>query len=225
MAAVFVAIFFWGDIMTEWAIQGEELANCNCNFGCPCQFSVLPTHGNCEAVVAYDIQSGHYGDTDLAGLRAAGVYYWPGPIHEGNGQMQLIIDESASADQRAALEAIMKGEDTDEMATFWYVYSAMAPTKHETLYLPIELDWSREDRKGYAKVKGIFDLEVNPIPHIVSGLPHRASIQLPNGFEYRHAESASGTTKTTGGEISLTFDATHAHLAHLNISGHGVIGA
>ncbi len=218
-------MFFWGAIMTEWTIQGEELANCNCNFGCPCQFSVLPTHGNCEAVVVFDIEAGKYGDTDLAGLRAAGVYYWPGPIHEGGGQMQLIIDESASPEQRAALQAIMTGEDTDEMATMWYVYSAMAPQKHETLYLPIELDWDREERKGFAKVHGIFDVEVNPIPHIVSGAPHRASIQLPNGFEYRHAESAAGTTRTSGGAISLTFDATHAHLAHLNISGHGVLGA
>jgi hypothetical protein len=111
------------------------------------------------------------------------------------------------------------------MATFWFVYSAMAPTKHETLYVPIELSWSREDRTGHAKVHGVFDLEVSPIPHIVSGLPHRASIQLPNGFEYRQAEAASGKAQTTGGEISLSFDATHAHLAHLNISGHGVLGA
>lgn len=214
-----------GAIMTEWTIQGEELANCNCNFGCPCQFSVLPTHGNCEAAVVFDIKSGHHGDTDLSGLRAAGVYYWPGAIHEGNGQMQLIIDESATAEQRNALQSILTGGDTDEMATFWYVYSAMAPTKHDTLFLPIELNWDREKRTGYAKVHGVFDLEVKPIPHIVSGLPHRASIQLPNGFEYRHAESASGTTKTSGGAISLTLDATHAHLAQLNISGHGVLDA
>ncbi len=139
--------------------------------------------------------------------------------------MQLIIDESATAEQRAALQAIMTGEDTDEMATMWYVYSAMAPTKHETLFVPIELNWNRDDRSGYARVQGVFDVEVSPIPHIVSGAAHRASIQLPNGFEYRHAEAASGSAKTTGGEISLTFDATHAHLAHLNLSGHGVLGA
>ncbi|WP_170383356.1 DUF1326 domain-containing protein [Ruegeria atlantica] len=211
--------------MTEWKLQAEELANCNCNFGCPCQFSVLPTHGNCEAVAVFDIESGHYGDTDLAGVRAAGVYHWPGAIHEGNGQMQLIIDDSATPDQRTAIQAIMMGEDTDELATMWYVFSAMSPTKYETLYVPIEANWNREERTGFAKVSGVFDVKVNPIPHIVSGAPHRASIHLPNGFEYRHAEAASGTAKTTGGEINLTFDATHAHLAHLNISGHGVLGA
>lgn len=208
--------------MKDWNIQGEELANCNCNYGCPCQFGVLPTTGNCEAVVVYDIEKGHYGDTRLDGLRAAGVYYWPGPIHEGGGRMQLIIDERADADQRAALEAIMSGQDTDEMATMWFVYSAMCPTKHETLYVPIDLDWNSEDRSGHAKVGEIFDVEVAPIPNIVSGDPHRISIQLPHGFEFRHAEMASGKARTKDGEISLAFDATHAHLAKLNLTGRGV---
>lgn len=210
--------------MTEWSIEGEELANCNCSFGCPCQFGVLPTTGNCEAVVVYDIHKGHYGDVSLDGLRTAGVYYWPGPIHDGNGQMQIIVDNSATDEQRAAIEAIMKGEDTDEMATMWFVFSAMSPTKHETLRAPIELEWDHDERTGRAKVGGIFDVEVRPIPHIVSGLPHRVSIQLPHGFEFRHAEMASGTASTTGGEIDLSFDATHAHIAKLHLTGHGVTG-
>ena len=118
--------------MIDWEIRGEELANCNCNFGCPCQFGVLPTDGTCEAAVVYKIPTGHYGDTSLDGLTAAGVYKWPGPIHEGNGHMQLIIDPNADADQRKALEAIMNGADTEEMATMWFVFGAMSPNKHET---------------------------------------------------------------------------------------------
>ena len=31
--------------MVEWRIQGREFANCNCAYGCPCQFSALPTRG------------------------------------------------------------------------------------------------------------------------------------------------------------------------------------
>jgi hypothetical protein len=34
--------------MTEWHLQGRELVNCNCDYGCPCQFAAPPTHGNCE---------------------------------------------------------------------------------------------------------------------------------------------------------------------------------
>jgi len=71
--------------MHDWSIQGKVLANCNCNFGCPCQFSVLPTDGTCEAISYFPFDKGHYGDVSLDGLRTAGVYKWPGPIHEGNG--------------------------------------------------------------------------------------------------------------------------------------------
>lgn len=210
--------------MIDWSIQGEELANCNCNFGCPCQFGVLPTGGNCEAAVIFDIKKGNYGNVKLDGLRAAGVYKWPGPIHEGNGEMQLIIDEKADDTQRAALQAILTGEDTAEMATFWWVYSAMAPNRHKTLYKAIAVDMSAEDRIGSGSVSGVFDIDVKPIPNIVSGLPHRARINLPNGFEFTQAEAACGSTEIKGGAISLDKNQrTHAHFASLHLTGSGVV--
>ena len=44
--------------MTEfdWKIRGPEVSTCNCNWGCPCQFNSLPTHGNCRAGVAMRIE-------------------------------------------------------------------------------------------------------------------------------------------------------------------------
>jgi len=47
--------------MTPWELRGQEMVNCNCNFGCPCQFSALPTGGSCRAAVVYKIDKGHYG--------------------------------------------------------------------------------------------------------------------------------------------------------------------
>ena len=39
--------------MTEvqWEFKGREFINCNCAYGCPCQFNALPTDGTCRAVV------------------------------------------------------------------------------------------------------------------------------------------------------------------------------
>ena len=125
---------------THWQIKGRELVNCNCAYGCPCQFNALPTHGNCRAVIAYQIDKGHFGEIRLDGLRAALFLSWPGPIHEGNGTMQAIVDERADARQREALRKIIHGEDTVEMATMWWVYGKMSPNKLETLYRPIEFD-------------------------------------------------------------------------------------
>ncbi len=62
---------------TKWAIHGREFANCNCSYGCPCQFNALPTYGNCSAVVASRSTRGNHGDTSLDGLRLAGIFRYP----------------------------------------------------------------------------------------------------------------------------------------------------
>ena len=85
---------------TEWVIKGSEFANCNCSYGCPCQFNDLPTHGNCRGVFGIQIEEGYFGDVRLDGLRAAVLAATPGALHEGNGTMQLVIDERAD-DRRA----------------------------------------------------------------------------------------------------------------------------
>ncbi|MEO4043101.1 DUF1326 domain-containing protein [Hoeflea sp. CAU 1731] len=56
--------------MMPCEIYEYELANCNCDTGCPCQFMSLPTKGSCEAAVMFIFNSGHYGGVDLAGTKA-----------------------------------------------------------------------------------------------------------------------------------------------------------
>jgi hypothetical protein len=80
----------------KWMLKGREFAHCNCAYGCPCQFNALPTHGDCHAVLAHDIEQGYHGDTKLDGLKFAGIVSWPGPIHLGHGQVQPIVDERAT---------------------------------------------------------------------------------------------------------------------------------
>lgn len=211
--------------MTPWEIHGYELANCNCATGCPCQFMSLPTKGKCEAAVAFIIESGKHGDVDLSGTKVAQVYQWPGAVHEGNGTMQTIIDESATPAQRAALEKIVTGQDTEDMATFWWVYSAMSPNKLDTLYKPIEIEMDYEARTGKASVAGVFDTVWEPLKNPVTGAEHRARIDLPHGFEYRVAEVGKATTRTKGA-INLTgTEGSHAHFCALHITGTGVLEA
>jgi hypothetical protein len=45
----------------EWRVKATELGNCNCAYGCPCQFNALPTHGKCHGVYGYQIEEGHFG--------------------------------------------------------------------------------------------------------------------------------------------------------------------
>ena len=113
----------------------DRIANCNCAYGCPCQFNAYPTHGHCEAVICNEITEGHYGDVKLDGLRFGGVFQWPKAIHEGNGKAQPFVDERASPVQREAILKIMSGQDTDPMAT---VFAVFASTLTE-VYIPFSL--------------------------------------------------------------------------------------
>ena len=82
--------------MTPWEIKGREFGNCNCSYGCPCQFNALPTHGHCRGLAVFDIEQGYHGSTRLDGLKAAGIFRWPGAIHEGKGEGVHIVDRRAT---------------------------------------------------------------------------------------------------------------------------------
>lgn len=212
-----------GDTMTPWEIDALELANCNCAFGCPCQFNSLPTDGTCEAAVGFIINKGHYGGVKLDGVKFGMTAKWPAAIHMGNGTIQLIVDSAASPEQRAAIEAIGTGGDTADMATHFWVFDKMAPNRLATLVKPIDMAIDMEGRTGHVTIPGVFDMKAQPIRNPVTGAEHRARINLPHGFEYRQAEMASGSTTTTG-EISLTKNQnTHAHLCRIYMTGQGVI--
>ena len=211
--------------MTSWEIRGRELANCNCSYACPCQFNARPTDGTCQAAVGYQIDQGHYGDVRLDGLRTAATYKWPGAVHEGNGEMQLIIDERASPEQREALHKIMTGQDTNEMATMWWVFSAMCPTQHETLFKPIEMEVDVQGRRGRVVVRDVFKTTAEPIKNPVTGADHRVRIDLPHGFEYSIAEIGAGTTHSQGLiELDRTRDS-YAQFAELHLTNEGVVRA
>ncbi|MBS0563867.1 MAG: DUF1326 domain-containing protein [Proteobacteria bacterium] len=209
--------------MTPWEIDALELANCNCAYGCPCQFNSLPTKGNCEAAVGFLIRKGHYGDVRLDGVKAALTAKWPGPIHMGNGTIQTVIDSAATPAQRKAVETILSGGDTEDMATAFWVFSKMAPNRLETLYKPIDIAIDLDKRTGHVRVQDVFETAAEPIRNPVTGAEHRARINLPHGFEFRVAEAASGTTRTKGAIALPNNNGTHAHLARLYMNGKGVI--
>ena len=210
-------------VMTKWTIKGRELVNCNCAYGCPCQFNALPTHGDCRAVMGYQIDEGRHGEVRLDGLKAALIVSWPGPVHGGNGTMQVVVEERADARQREALRRIIHGEDTKDVATMWWVYSAMSPNKLETLYKPIDLEIDIEKRTGRLSIAGLVEMSAVPIRNPVTGNVHRARIDLPAGFEYRIAEIASASA-TVKGAIAMELKNSYGQFAELHLSESGVVG-
>lgn len=203
-------------------MQGTEVVNCNCECGCPCQFSRLPTHGHCSAAIFVQVDKGTFGDAPLDGLRWGILAVWPGPIHKGNGTMQVIVDDRATGAQRAAAEAIAHGKASEPGKLVWSVYAAMTTRFLPTLSKRIEMTIDYDNRTASVRVPDVVDETVGPLRNAVTGDPHRALLKLPNGFEFTEAEVASGKTRTTGG-IALDFNETHAHFARVHWGPSGVI--
>lgn len=205
----------------KWSIEGPHVVNCNCDFGCPCQYMARPTDGTCKAVVAWRIDKGHFGGTKLDGLLAVNTYSWPNAIHEGNGTLQSIIDERADAAQRDALAAIMQGEGAEPGLIMLQIYRAMCSTYHEPIFKPIELEMDMKNRTARLAISGLVETSVEPLKNPVTGAVWQARIDLPNGKEFNLAEVASGTTKATGA-VPLEFTNSHAHIANSIMTSAGI---
>jgi hypothetical protein len=205
---------------TDWQIIGEEIGSCNCDWGCPCQFNALPTHGSCEALVAMDIQRGYFGDTVLDGVRYAQVFHWDGAVHEGNGWRRLFVDEETTPAQRAAVEALTSGAHGHPA---FEIFSSMAPNAHDPVVAPITFTYDHDKRQARIHIPGMGESEIEPIRNPVTGEEHRARIDLPNGFEYRVAEMGNSVRwGTTAGEhLTMAHENTYAQIARVEWSSDG----
>jgi hypothetical protein len=207
--------------MIDWYIEGTEFGSCNCSYGCPCQFEALPTHGHCRGFEVLRIERGRFGETSLDGLAVALLYAWPGPIFEGNGELQLVIDQRASGEQREALLKVLMGEETDEAATHWWVYRAMSSRVHPPLLKPIDFEVDLEARTARVDIPGVLQSIGQPIKG-AGGQEHRVRIEIPNGIEFETAEIGSATTAAKGA-ITLDLKDTYGQFNVLRHSRRGVV--
>jgi hypothetical protein len=205
---------------SDWRLEGEWMKNCNCAFGCPCDFNALPTEGYCKGMVGMRITSGHFEKTKLDGLVFAATVDFPGALHEGNGQLQPIIDERATPEQREALFNIMSGKFSTE-GTLFHIFSLIVTKVHDPLFVPITFSFDKDGRVARLVAKGVLEIEVEPIKNPVTGAPHRVQVVMPEGFEHKAAEVASADIRSTGA-IKFETKGTHSSLATVVQTPEGV---
>lgn len=204
----------------RWMIRGVEYGNCNCDWGCPCQFDSPSTHGHCEALVSGHIDEGYFNDTRLDGLNWIMLLQWPGEIADGNGRQQAIIDERTDDAQREALRKILHGESTAPGSTHFFVYNSTMSEVLALIVAPIELEIDVEARRAKVHVERIAESVGTPIVNPHSGEESRARINLPDGFEYTVAEMGSGTTTVNAGiELRLADSYGQFNVLHMNQDG------
>jgi hypothetical protein len=204
----------------DWHLEGEWIKNCNCAFGCPCDFNARPTHGKCEGLLGMRITKGHFKDVKLDGLSFFVTVRFPGPLHEGNGEAQPIIDEKATAQQREALFGIMSGQNSAE-GTLFHIFSLIVTKMHDPVFAPVDFTFDKDGRSARLVIPGVLETDVEPIKNPVTGAAHRIQVVMPEGFEHIAAEVASANIRSTGA-IKFQTKGSHSSLAHVVQTPKGV---
>ena len=205
---------------TEWYWKGRYLEYCSCDFGCPCEAMAPPTNGDCDGVIGFQIDEGHYGDVNLDGVIVAVAFYFPRAIHHGGGHMQPIFRPETTEAQREAMFAVMSGEG-QPVGTMFQIFSTIIETIHTPQFLPIEFEWDVAKRRGRIHVPDFLSATTEPIRNPVTNEEVQIRTVLPDGWVFYEAEVGSGTAKSTG-DIKFDYSQRHSSLATFAFNNNGM---
>lgn len=165
-----------------WSLKGLVLVACNCDFGCPCNFNALPTHGKCEGGWTWHVERGLFTGVPLDGLNFSVYVNWPGAIHEGNGEALILVDERADTRQREAIATLVGGS----VGGPWGVLAWTWPTVHGPVAVPYEVELN-----GIAtriKAGSAVEVESTTIRNPVTGAETHPGVVLPEGLIVKQAD-------------------------------------
>ena len=170
--------------MADWWWKADYFETCNCDYGCSCNTTGIPTDGTCQAINAWDIHEGAAAEVRLDGLRVALISRWPNAIHEGNGRGVVFVDDRAEDAQRQALGRICRGEAGvgGPFQIFNSTYSEPAPV----VFGPIEL--SREGKHGSLRLGDSARAEWGPVRSQMDGSEADVYLSIPGGFIFTNGE-------------------------------------
>lgn len=94
-----------------WRIKAQAVESCSCKMVCRCTLGPAePDQGWCSAALGFDIVEGDADGVDLAGVKFVILGDLPGDFFGGFDAARLYVDESASDEQRTAVEEILQGK-------------------------------------------------------------------------------------------------------------------
>ena len=172
--------------ISKWHMKADYVETCNCDFGCPCNFSGFPTNGFCRALVFFHIQAGNYGNVTLDGIEVVYAVSWPKAIHEGNGTLQLFISNQSDESQRNAIVNIFTGKAKGDgpfalfASTLKYILDSQF----------VDINAKINGTRSSFSVPGIMDVQLESFINPVTGDEQYTKIHLPKGFIWKIADAA-----------------------------------
>lgn len=170
--------------MSDWWWKADYYETCNCAYGCPCNLSMIPTDGTCQAIDAWQIKEGVYGNIRLDGLTIALLVRWPNPIHHGNGEAVVYIDERADKPQREALAEIGTGQAGPGGP--FEIFSATYSKPAKVVYGPVQI--SRNGKRVTLQFGSVASADLEPILSDMDNSEADARMLLPSGFIWKDSE-------------------------------------
>lgn len=189
---------------SRWWAAGLIFENCSCQSICPghVHFEQYCTYDPCVGYWAIRFVEGELETVSLAGLHAVVAYESPRHMIEGNWTEVLIVDQAADADQRRAVEAILRGE----VGGPWEILARFVGTWLPTRYLPIRVD--DEERLKRIRVDGVLESEVE----VLRGQDRSRLVTIDNMFNQIHSSPqvvARGHSRYDDGDLAFDIDGTH----------------
>jgi len=195
----------------KWNVEADFIQACNCDYGCPCEFSAPPTTGFCEGMGAWSINRGSYGDVPLDGLGLAFAAHWPKAIHEGGGTVCLFVDERANAKQREALLKIGSGEAG---GLPFEIISTTFSTVLDPQFVPFQ--FKLNGLKSSVKVGQAMSVALGPILNPVTKEPEQVRVQHATGFIFKDADCASADEmRVSAGKLNFSWPKKCAFVAQV----------
>jgi len=172
--------------MKKWFFEADYIQACNCDYGCPCEFSAPPTTGYCHGLGAWKINRGEYDGLSLDGLALAFAAKWPGAIHEGNGTLCLFISEQANPQQRSAIIEIASGKAGG------LPFEILAATITNLLEPQFgNFEFNIDGINSSVRIGDRFKIALEPIKNPVTREPEQVAVNHGTGFIFKTAECAS----------------------------------
>lgn len=195
----------------NWWAKGLLFESCNCQLVCPghMHFSQLCTHERCLGYWAIRIEEGEAGGVALGGLCAVIAFDAPQLMISGGWTEVLLIDQSAAADQRAALEAILSGRAGGP----WEKLAGFVGQWLETRYPAIE--FAEDEVSKSVSVAGLLRSVVTQI----RGRDRSQPVMFENIFNQIHAPRqvlATSETEYDDGAIRMRMSKAHGLFSHFD---------
>jgi len=193
-------------------LNGNVLIACNCDWGCPCNFNALPTHGDCEGGWVWSIDDGEVDGVDVSGRSVAVFADWPGAIHDGGGEASAYLDDGADDAQTQVLTRLLRGECGGPWSIFINTYEIDGPHR-------ARFDVDIADHASTATVEGAAELSLQPIRNPVSGADVHPEMVLPEGLIVNHAGLAASKVFRVHGGVSFDHSGKYAAFGHFTYNG------